>query len=343
MIDRPTSDVDGPIGDLGFPPWSDVSRRLSVADLVVRNHRCGVYVLGFANGEWYVGQSRDVAKRFAQHRLNHSDITLFTFREMPKADLSRFERDCIHSLEANKVRLRNLEHMSVVQGERDLDLLVAPDEQRRWLARDLDEPKGPRVVEDPDLRRRYHSRFERFMDRPHAEEALFVLGTYINTVIPFPRETELTFWSMSCLPNDRGSVYSRVNINMQEVMTLMGDEEGLLVNFHLAQSPFKRTFGERWQEELSALGWSFDMHQYKPGGHDQFRLFGNTPEDTQKLMAWWPVSREAMSLLNMNLMRKGPTYWTDSHCFDLVDAALEAYEAHEHELMPPNEGAPPIG
>ena len=52
-------------------------------------------------------------------------------------------------------------------------------------------------------------------------------------------------------------------------------------------------------------------------------------------MVWWQVPGDAMSLLNMNLMRKGPRYWSDSHCFDLVDAALEACEAREHELMPP--------
>jgi len=52
-------------------------------------------------------------------------------------------------------------------------------------------------------------------------------------------------------------------------------------------------------------------------------------------MVWWQVPGDAMSLLNMNLMRKGPRYWSDSHCFDLLDAALEACEAREHELMPP--------
>ena len=180
------------------------------------------------------------------------------------------------------------------------------------------------------------------MDRPHAEEALSVLGTYIHTAIPFPRKTELTFWSMSCLPNDPGSVYSRVNINMQEVMPLWGDEEGLWVDFHLAQSQFITTLGERWQEQLSALGCSFDIHQWKPGGHDQFHLSDNTPGDAEDLMVGWDVSRAAMSLLNMNLMRKGPTFWSDSHCFDLVDAALEAYEARRNELMPPVEGEPHI-
>lgn len=327
------SDPDDRIWELGFPRWSDVGGRLSVADLFPPKRRCGVYVLGFDNGDRYVGQSIDVTKRFAQHRLNHHDITHLTFRVVPKADLSRVERECIHALEARKTRLRNLDHMSVVQGERDLDVLISPEEQQRWLDRQLDPPIGPRQVEDRELRRRLRTRFERFMKRPHADEALFVLGTYIHSVIPFPRRTELTFWCMSCLPNDPPSVYSRVNINMQEVLTIEGDEDGLWVHFHLAQSPFRQSLGERWQEDLAGLGWTFNMHQWKPGGHDQFCMFGNTAEDATSLMARLQEPSDAMSLLNANSMRKGPTYWSRSHCFDLVDAAVEAFATRRHELI----------
>lgn len=99
-----------------------------------------------------------MTKRFAAHRLNHDDITHLTFRMVPKADLSRVERDCIHALEARKTPLRNLDHMSVVQGERDLDVLISPEEQQRWLAREIDPSIGPRQVEDPELRRRRMTR-----------------------------------------------------------------------------------------------------------------------------------------------------------------------------------------
>lgn len=141
--------ADTRIGELGFPSWTDVIQRISIADLFFKKtSRCGIYVLGFADGERYVGQSIDVVKRFAQHRLVHGAISSFTFRRVPREDLSRFERECIHLLEAHGIRLRNLDHMSVLQGERDLDLIVTPDEQIQWLARESAPEAGARHVDD---------------------------------------------------------------------------------------------------------------------------------------------------------------------------------------------------
>lgn len=100
-----------------------------MADLHKPRERCGIYVLGFANGERYVGQAVDVVRRFSQHRKNHGDITHMSFRQVEKAELNEVERHCIHTLEAQGLRLRNISHMSVVQGERDLDLVIAPEEQ----------------------------------------------------------------------------------------------------------------------------------------------------------------------------------------------------------------------
>jgi hypothetical protein len=42
--------------------------------------RCGVYVLDFRNGDFYVGQATDVVRRHAQHCRNHQDITAIRFR-----------------------------------------------------------------------------------------------------------------------------------------------------------------------------------------------------------------------------------------------------------------------
>lgn len=124
-----------------------------------------------------------------------------------------------------------------------------------------------------------------------------------------------------------------MNINMQEVLTVEGDEDGLWVHFHLAQSPFRQSLGERWEEELANLGLTFNMHKWKRGGHDQFWLFGNTAEEAVSLIARLHEPSDAMSLLNANLMRKGPTYWSRSHCFDLVDAAVTAFRTRQHELI----------
>ena len=147
----------------------------SVADLHPPKERCGIYVLGFANGERYVGQAVEVVRRFAQHRKTHDDITHMTFKRVNAADLDQVERHHIHTLEGQGLRLRNIVHMSVVQGERDLDLVVTPEEQEDWLTGDVANLQDTgRQVENQDLRRRYQRRFAEFHQQPQAEDALSV-------------------------------------------------------------------------------------------------------------------------------------------------------------------------
>lgn len=146
---------------LGFPAMQLVSGRLSIADLYARDKRCGVYVLRFRGGEYYAGQAVDVSRRFGNHRKAHADIEAITFQPAGKRDLDEVKRQVIHTLEGSSFRLRNIAHMSVVEGERDLDALITPEEQNAWLEGNL-LPDAEGAVDDPDLRRRYRSRFESF-------------------------------------------------------------------------------------------------------------------------------------------------------------------------------------
>jgi hypothetical protein len=321
-----TGELDQHIWDLGFRAWHDVADRRSVAGLFGQRNRGGVYVLGFGNGERYVGRSRDVVRRFAQHQAVHSDITLFTFRRLAAAEVADVERHCIHTLEATGMHLPNLAEMSVVSGERVFDAVVTPEEQQRWLEGEVRDVEGGARARDDDLRRRYATRFEKFMQRRYADEALQVLGTYIRTALPYPLRTELTFWSLSCLPSGLGGVYSRVNVNMQEVLTVLEDD-GLWVSFHLARSPFEEQFGPRWPMYLRRNHYEWNEHQYGPGGGDQFNVW--TSAEGALILLHDPVAVRAMSLLNLRLMRKGRTYYATSHCIDLVTAALERVPGRE--------------
>ncbi|WP_278912543.1 GIY-YIG nuclease family protein [Deinococcus wulumuqiensis] len=327
---------DEHIWELGFPAWREVTGRSSVADLFKPKERCGIYILGFADGERYVGQAVNVVSRFGQHLKRHGDITHLTFRAVKKAELDEGERHCIHTLESRGLKLRNIAHMSVVTGERDLDLVVTPDEQEKWLAGQVAESEdAPTRVQDADLRRRYQRRFEEFGRQPHSEDAIFLLGLYLQAVVPFPKRTELSFWAVSCLPEYRmqeGRLLFRVNLNMQEVFTVIAYQGGLSASFHLAQSPFEAAFGSNWPEKLSELGWEFDDHAYAPAGHDQFNLHADGFGNIAKLMLLAPFA-DAMRLVNLRLMRKGPTYYSKFHGLDLADAAFEAFERRLSEVL----------
>ncbi|MEF2280119.1 GIY-YIG nuclease family protein [Deinococcus sp. YIM 134068] len=317
------------LAQLGFPPWTEIRGRPSVADLYRPGKRCGIYTMGFETGERYVGQAVDVVRRFSQHRRTHADITHIAFQPCAAQDLNQTERRCIHTLEAAGVALRNIALMSVVSGERDLDLVLSPDEQTAWLNdHDAIEESDDRIQDDA-LRRRHRRKYERLLGLPHAQEALFTLGLYLNAALPAPRRTELTFWMVSCLPYGVGreeTLYARVSLNMQEVFSLIGSPESLSATFHLARTPFEEELGEDWMNELTQEGWGVSDHAYAPGGQDQFQLCTDDAENIHTLMLD-PTANAAMALLNLRLMRKGPTYYGPSHCLDLVDGALCAFQA----------------
>ncbi|WCZ36142.1 hypothetical protein CHEID_02905 [Corynebacterium heidelbergense] len=84
----------------------------SIAPLIRRDRR-GIYVLEFANGELYVGQSVDVVTRFATHVHGSSHhepwayIIALRFRPIPEGDLGEAERSEIQRLRIAGHTLRN--------------------------------------------------------------------------------------------------------------------------------------------------------------------------------------------------------------------------------------------
>ena len=70
------------LDSLGFLPTQNVQGRASVADLFKPQKRCGIYILHFANGEFYAGQAVDVTRRYAQHRSTYDDIVKLSFKSL---------------------------------------------------------------------------------------------------------------------------------------------------------------------------------------------------------------------------------------------------------------------
>ncbi|MFC3861030.1 GIY-YIG nuclease family protein [Deinococcus antarcticus] len=317
------------LAELGFPTFQDVTGQTSVARLHRAGQRCGIYVLGFADGERYVGQAVDVTRRFLNHRKTYADLTHLTFKCVPEEELDAEEQRCIHTLEAGGMLLRNFDHMSVVRGDRAFDQVVTPAEQEAWLRSDPNLQDGEPHVLDESLWRRQRHKFEQFMALPHAQQALTLLGQYIAATIPFPRTTEQDFWIVTCLPYGMGkdfTTYCRVTVNMQENLSIYGSEEGLEVSIHTAVSPLKELLGEDWQQILEEGEFEVTGHRYRSGGHDQTNILAFGYEHAGVLLTVMETL-QSMAVLNLRLMRRGGSYQPGSHCPQLVDAALEAMTA----------------
>jgi len=233
--------------DLGFAKYLYVKGRLSVADSFTKSNRCGIYILHFQNGEYYVGLAIDVVRRHAQHRVNHLDIEYISFKEVDSTKLIEVEKQTVYDLENLKKPLRNINLVSILSGDTDLDLIVSRQEQQQWINYELGfESLNTDRFNYPELRRKYSRKFIKLKCTKYFDQICEILQNYILNAIPFPCKTEYSFWCCSCLPAAKNQVFSRVNIFWQEVLTVYEDEfmmlEGkeifrdLAVSIHLCKS-----------------------------------------------------------------------------------------------------------
>jgi len=357
---------------MGFSEASYVTGRASIADLFKPDKRCGVYVLYFTDGHFYVGQALDVTRRYVQHRKTHTDIEKIAFKRVSRSKLDEEERNLIWRLEQNDWPLRNIRlTSSVPEGDTDFDLIMPPEDQVHWLE-DLSyvDLEGERVV-NPVLRSKYNTRYhQHFKNLPYADQVIDVLRYYVHSGIPAIRRGEIAFWACSCLP--ARDVYLRININWQEVVSVWKADDKVHFSFHLALSPLDphkalnllfeaypkislttdAVFDDKEALDQSIISLiqenpdveinpkhtdelertimplfeayptlAIEDHRYEPGGQDQIRLIVSTADEALRLLQSAQV-RQAIRLLNLRLMQRGPSNWGQNHCLDLADAIL---------------------
>lgn len=318
-------EISETLESLGFSSTWYVKERTSIAELVPKKGRCGIYVLWFENGEFYVGKTEDVTRRFLDHRRNFNDLVRVSFQKTAKRDLDLVEDNIIGEFERRQQPLRNIAKTSYSPAGSDFELVMSPEEQKAWLNKpSLFRHDGTRT-NDPDLRRKYDARFKMLWTKPLIGRAIEVLGQYVDTCVPCPMRSEMSFWGVSSLPSYRGqgiTVYSRININWQEVFTVSLQEDELCFSWQVARSSLEAVFGESLEsiwERHPEIGYS-DFY-YKPGGQDQCELAIQSPELALAVLNDNDVTN-SMRVMNLRLMNKGPCVYGKYHCFALADQIL---------------------
>jgi hypothetical protein len=303
--------------DSGFNPPVYVEGCGSVTDFIPDSKVTGIYVLHFADGTRYVGQSTDVSRRFSQHSLNIDDIRGFSFLRVPRDQLSDTEKQTVSLLENTGVKLRNILLASFTHAASRFSDIMSNEEQERWFS----EPKyvdisGERIVDD-DLRRRYSSKFNKFLADPKAQDVISFLRKYFPIGIPAIFRGEVSFWVVSCFPASEMKTFCRVNIYWQEVLTIFEEKNNLFYSLHLLKSLLKEYLKEALQKGCEI----FD-HKYAPGSNDQINLiFKGTPASLSALED--SSIQKAIRKFNLGIMRKGLCQYGRYHCFGLADKILE--------------------
>jgi hypothetical protein len=309
--------------ELGFTVTHHVEGLGTILELFPKDHRCGIYVLHFRNGEYYAGQTKRVTSRYLHHCKRHDDIVLLSFKAVSEAQLDAEETAVIRALESKGYHLRNIEIVSVHSGISDFDQVLSPEMQQRWLADPTVQDLGGERVTNDELRRKYARKFRLLAARQNFHSFLEVFELYVRQCVPAPRKSELSFWACSCLPYE-GNWLSRINIYKQEVFAALDDEADLMFAFQLARKPLEAAYGDglEWLQGIESDVFAYD-HVYASGGQDQCRIESIGTGATLRLLRD-PVFVGAIRLFNLRLMRKGPLNNNRRyHCFDLADCLLE--------------------
>ncbi|MBQ1066091.1 MULTISPECIES: GIY-YIG nuclease family protein [unclassified Micromonospora] len=299
----------------------------SIAHLLPRSRgRCGIYELTFADGERYVGQAVDVVARFGMHRQKWHDIVEIAFRRVPRDRLDEEERDQIRRRESAGVRLRNVVHTAGRLGAADLDRILPPPRQQRWLAGH--EPcRIPLALGegDPDLRRRTRHQFDRLRaDARFTAEMGRLVGAYLRLTIPAPEQTERDFWTLTALPGTNAARYPRlftVSVHALETLFVCHDRrrpQAPHIRLNIDETVARSQFRTRLR--LRAMGAARAPYRVRPG---VLALEFESVESAHDALTR-PQIVKAARRLNLDLMRKGPALNWKTHCPDLVRHVLSS-------------------
>ncbi len=306
--------------ELGFAKPEVVKGRYSVADLFKPKDRSGIYVLHFENGQFYVGLATDFVRRYNQHRKNHLDIELVSFKKVKKEKLAVEEKMIVQTLQLEGYSLRNIQLVSIIEGDTDLDLLMSVDEQEQFMFDLTFNNMGGDKFEIEEQRIKYTNNYNALTKLSYFERYIEAVKVYVNIGIPIPKKTEYSFW---CISNPSGNTkLSRINVYWQEVATFIFDKDDFYITFHLAYSPLADEYGDELDglfEQFESLEIMFndkdEIHTYEPGGQDQISFF--IPSSIFHSFISLEAVQKAIRIFNLRLMRKGATIFNRYHSFDL--------------------------
>lgn len=211
---------------LQFKRWNFTSDLAPSAVLSLKNE-CGIYVLEFANGEQYVGQTIHFPIRLTKHRRTYPDIIAINFAEVPAPDLNMAEYGEIQRRRRSGILLRNKTLLAQPLGDSPLDDLIDQQEQAEWLDVAATDDEEVRIGDRAEVARGRtlsNKKFAELQQQPHFEEALNSLAAYVAYVIPYPHLTEKKTWTVTAMPStNRRPTDKRVatlSVNNVEMMYL---------------------------------------------------------------------------------------------------------------------------
>ncbi|PHV66139.1 hypothetical protein [Williamsia muralis] len=119
----------------------------------------------------------------------------------------------------------NSEHTSSIYGASEFDELIAIEDQLAWF----EDPAASNLTSAHDVhpidnnqRARSRKNWAKFTSRPDAHQVLDAVSLNLRTCTPFPFQTQIHYWGVSCLPNTRlGRGYKRLSTVSMGVLEML--------------------------------------------------------------------------------------------------------------------------
>jgi hypothetical protein len=200
------------------------------------------------------------------------------------------------------------------------------EQQRAWLEGEAMLPDFAGRSESLEHRFKYVSRFEKFLRRPQAQDALGILKTYGETCIPIPRRTERYYWSVSCLPSTNDKPLVRVNASWMELFTLLPDGEDLRARIIVHLSDFT-TDGSPEPDHLDQDFLESCVERPEDISHVLWRrpeILIIKVHSGASIRSFLADPRALRAIRNFNLthMNRGRNAYQASHCYSLADVMV---------------------
>lgn len=299
----------------------------------------GFYLLGFADGDWYLGESVNVRSRMGQHKKTYgSEVTTvrLLLQNLSKAGLRAHERTLIRELnEVAAGNVRNKAHAGVTAGVNELVEFLDEDEQQLWL----ENPRQFNATDDASLKAvsaaqeaKYKTNVRKFRERPDSAQLTGLLRLYLEAAVPAPRRTEFQSWNVSCGTYNGVRVYC-VSVGKMEVFVTFADGGGFVV---VRKSLLGNLSTIRKRHPDVRVGTS---RPYEDSGPDMARLRADSYETLHALLED-PIVQQAAAKMVLDVTRKHPSAYARYHCTQLVEDVYPEFQRPAAEAsMPATEAA----
>ncbi len=212
-------------------------------------------------------------------------------------------------------------------GGKGLRQFLDAQQQRDWLEGNSELPDADERTESLEQRFRYVDRFQKFLRRPQADDVLGLLRLYAERCIPVPRQTERSYWSVSCLPSTSDKPLVRVNASWMELFTLYADGEDVRARFivHLSDFTTDRTATADDLDEGLLERSVVDPNDISCTFPNAADLFVIKVRGSASIRAFLTNDRALRGIRNFNLthMNRGRNAYQASHCHSLADHMLD--------------------